>query len=65
MENTSAFTSAIVAGVHVLSIITKHFGIMNMALLALMYIPQGQRANLYIALHIKGSHAIVRTHTKQ
>lgn len=53
MENTSAFTSANGAGAHVWSIITKHFGILNMVLLARMYIPQSQKANFHIPFHFK------------
>lgn len=53
MENTGAFISANGAGAHVLFTSTKCFGIMNMVLLARLYIPQSQKANFHIAFHIK------------
>lgn len=53
MENTSSFISANGAGAHVWSTSIKCFGIMNMALLARLYIPQSQKMNYHMAFHIK------------
>lgn len=53
MENTSAFTGDNGADARVVFTSTKCFGILNMALLARVYIPQSQKATIHISFHFK------------